>query len=425
MGTFIRNVRLIGPSSSAINLRFEGDRIASLSPSESAVQASDIELDGNGKLAISGFINAHTHLAMVLFRGLADDVPLQVWLKEHVWPIEQRLQPEDVYWCTLLGIAEGIRSGTTAFIDMYFHCDQVARAVEESGVRALLSYGMIAPSLEDRGAAELATSKAFVQQWHGHANGRIQVALSPHTLYTCGEDVWRKTIELAHELGTPLHTHVSETRSEVDDWKARTGMTPVRYLQSIDAFSVPTLAAHCVHVDKDDIAILADHPITVAHCPKSNAKLGSGIAPVPAMKQAGVRVAIGTDGAASNNRLDMIEELRAAWILQRALHENPTHLSSQDVVAMAMDAGRGILGLPENGLSEGAPADLVLFDTDRIHTTPPHDMAAMLAYAANSGDVTDVYVDGKSLLKNGELRTIDEERVKSEVRRLLHKIKNR
>jgi len=425
MGTFIRNVRPIGASSSAINLRFADDRISSMSPSESTAQAGDVELEGEGKLAISGFVNAHTHLAMVLLRGLADDVPLQVWLEDHVWPIEQQLQPEDVYWCTLLGIAEGIRSGTTAFIDMYFHCDQVARAVEESGVRALLSYGMIAPSLEDRGMLELETSRTFVKRWHGRANGRIQATLSPHAVYTCGEDVWRKAIDLAHELDTPLHTHVSETRSEVEDWKAKSGMSPVQYLQSINAFSVPMLAAHCVHVDKDDIAILADHPVTVAHCPKSNAKLGSGIAPVRAMKRAGVCVAIGTDGAASNNRLDMVEELRATWMLQRAHHKDPTHLSSQDVVDMAVNAGRSIFGLPETGLSVGAPADLVLFDTDRIHTTPPHDAAAMLAYASNSGDVTDVYVDGKVLLKNGELRTIDEERVKSEVRRLLHRIKNR
>ena len=425
MGTLIRNIRPIGPSTSTINLRFEGSRITSLSTSELAAQDGDIVLDGSEKLATSGFINAHTHLAMVFFRGLADDVPLQVWLEEHVWPIERQLQPEDVYWCTLLGIAEGIRSGTTAFIDMYFHCDQVARAVEESGVRALLSYGMIAPSLEDRGTSELETSKALIKQWHGHADGRIRVALSPHTVYTCGEDVWRKAIELAHEFDVPLHTHVSETRFEVEDWKAKTGTTPVKYLHSIEAFSVPMLAAHCVHVNEDDIAILADHSVTVAHCPKSNAKLGSGIAPVPAMKQAGVCVAIGTDGAASNNRLDMVEELRATWMLQRAHREDPTCLSSQEAVAMAVGAARGILGLPENGLSEGVPADLVLFDTDRIHTTPPHNAAAMLAYAANSGDVTDVYVDGKALLKGGELRTIDEERVKSEVRRLLHRIKNR
>ena len=424
MGTLIRSIRSIGPSASTINLRFEDDRIASLSTSELTAQDGDIVVDGNEKLATSGFINAHTHLAMVLFRGLADDVPLQAWLEEHVWPIEQQLQPEDVYWCTLLGIAEGIRSGTTAFIDMYFHCDQVARAVEESGVRALLSYGMIAPSLKDRGISELETSRALIKQWHGCADGLIRIALSPHTVYTFGEDVLRKAIELAHEFGVPLHTHVSETRIEVEDWKAKTGTTPVKYLQSIDAFSVPMLAAHCVHVNEDDIAILADHSVTVAHCPKSNAKLGSGIAPVPAMKQAGVCVAIGTDGAASNNRLDMVEELRAAWMLQRAHCEDATWLSSQEAVAMAVDAGRSIFGLLENGLSEGSPADIVLFDTDRIHTTPPHDAAAMLAYAANSEDVTDVYVDGKALLKDGELRTIDEERVKSEVRRLLHRIRN-
>ncbi|MFC2095024.1 amidohydrolase [Candidatus Bipolaricaulota bacterium] len=424
MGTFIRNVRPIGTSPSNIDLHFEDGRIAALTPSELAIHATTSS-DYTGKLALPGFVNAHTHLAMVLFRGLADDVPLQVWLEEHVWPIEQQLQPEDIYWCTLLGIAEGIRSGTTAFIDMYFHTDQIARAVEESGVRALLSYGMIAPSLDDRGASELETSQAFVKQWHGQANGRIQVALSPHAVYTCGEDVWRRAIEMAHEFGVSLHTHVSETRSEVEDWIARTGMTPVKYLESIDAFSVPMLAAHCVHVDPDDIAILADRSVTVAHCPKSNAKLGSGIAPVPAMTQAGVCVAIGTDGAASNNRLDMVEEMRAAWMLQRAQHEDPTLFSCRDVVAMATNSGRSLLGLPEDGLSEGAPADLVLFDTDRLHTTPPHNAAAMLAYSANSTDVTDVYVDGQALLKDGELRTIDEERVKSEVRRLLHRVKNR
>lgn len=424
MATLIRNIRRLGPSTSNVNLRIEGDHIAALSAAEPAARVGDVELDGSNRLAIPGFINAHTHLAMVLFRGLADDVPLQIWLEEHVWPIEQQLQPEDVYWCTLLGIAEGLRSGTTTFIDMYFHCDQIARAVEESGVRALLSYGIIAPSLKDGGTQELEKSRNLIKRWHGRANGRIQVAISPHAVYTCGQDVWREAIELAHELGVPIHTHLSETRLEVENWKSNTGMTPVKYLEKMGAFSAPMLAAHCVHVNEDDIAILADHQVTVAHCPKSNAKLGSGIAPVPAMKQAGVCVAVGTDGAASNNRLDMVEELRAAWMLQRAHHQDPTCLGSKDVVAMAVDAGRNIVGLPEDGLSESTPADLVLFDTDRIHTTPPHDMAAMIAYAANSGDVTDVYVDGKSLLKDGELRTIDQDRVKYEVRRLLNRIKN-
>jgi 5-methylthioadenosine/S-adenosylhomocysteine deaminase len=425
MGTIIRNIRSIGASSSASNLRFENDRIESLSTSDFVTETSDVEIDGQGKLAIPGFINAHTHLGMVLFRGLADDVPLQVWLEEYVWPLERLLLPEDIYWCTLLGIAEGIRSGTTAFIDMYMHNDQVAQAVEESGVRVLLANGMIAASLEERGKSELATTEALIRQWHGHADGRIQVSVSPHAVYTCSEDVIRAGVEMAHKYGTAMHTHVSETRSEVKEWKAKTGTSPVQYLQNLGVFSVPTLAAHCVHVDADDIAILADQRVTVAHCPKSNAKLGSGIAPVQVMREAGVRVAIGTDGAASNNRLDMVEELRASWILQRACHEDPSYLHAAEVVSMAIDAGRSLLGLPEDGFSNGSPADLVLFDTNQIHTTPPHDEAAMLAYAVNSRDVTDVYVDGKALLKNGELRTIDEERVKSEVRRLLHRLKNR
>ncbi len=424
MGIFIRNVRPIRASSSDINLRFRDGRIAVLSPSEDLTLTSDTEIDGQGKLAIPGFVNAHTHLGMVLFRGLADDVPLQVWLEEYVWPLEQQLKPEDIYWCTLLGIAEGIRSGTTAFIDMYMHNEQVARAVEESGVRALLANGMIAASLQENGTSELAKTEALIRQCHGQADGRIQVAVSPHAVYTCSEDVILAGVEMAHKYDTTIHTHISETRSEVENWKAKTGLSPVQYLRDLGVFSVPTLAAHCVHVDTDDIAILADHPVTVAHCPKSNAKLGSGIAPIRAMREAGVRVAIGTDGAASNNRLNMVEELRACWMLQRATHEDPSCLGSAEVVSMAVDAARGLLGLPEDGFSEGSPADLVLFDTDQIHTTPPHDAAAMLAYAASSGDVTDVYVDGKALLKDGELRTIDEERVKWEVRRLLHRLKN-
>jgi 5-methylthioadenosine/S-adenosylhomocysteine deaminase len=424
MGIFIRNIRPIG-ASSEINLRFSDGRIAAHSQSGNQTLTGEREIDGQGKLAIPGFINAHTHLGMVLFRGLADDVPLQEWLEKHVWPLEKLLQPEDIYWCTLLGIAEGIRSGTTAFIDMYMHNEQVARAAEESGVRVLLANGMIAASLQENGTSELAKTEALIRQCHGQANGRIQVSVSPHAVYTCSEDVIRAGVEMAHKYNTTIHTHVSETRSEVEDWKARTGSSPVEYLHDLGVFSVPTLAAHCVHVDSDDRAILADHPVTVAHCPKSNAKLGSGIAPVRAMLKAGVRVAIGTDGAASNNRLDMVEELRASWMLQRATHEDPSCLDSAKVVSMAVNAARSLFGLPEDGFSEGSPADLVLFNTDQIHTTPPHDSAAMLAYAIDSRDVTDVYVDGKALLKNGELRTIDEERVKSEVRRLLHRLNNK
>jgi len=408
-------------ASHVIDVQIEGRRVSSIRPT-----AEEGFPDGPpARLVFPGFVNAHTHLPMVLFRGLADDVPLRTWLEQYVWPLEKRLTPEDVYWCTLLGIAEGIRSGSTAFVDMYFHCDEIARAVEESGVRALLSYGMIAPSLDAGGADELANTRSLVKRWNGRADGRIRVAVAPHSLYTCGEDVWRESIELARSFDVPIHTHLAETRREVDDWKAREGTSPVQSLDRLGAFSVPTVAAHCVHVDEADIDVLASGSAIVAHCPKSNAKLGSGIAPVAAMQRAGVRVALGTDGAASNNRLDMLEELRAAWLVQRAHIEDAASLTSADVVGMAIEPARSLLGLPAQGLVEGAPGDLVLMRTEGPHTTPAHDASAMMAYASQSADVTDVYVDGKPLLECGELRTIDEERVKSEVRRLLHRIINR
>ena len=418
MTQLLEHLQPLGATSGPVDLQIEDATIRSVRPSAG-------KSAGPARIAFPGFINAHTHLPMVLLRGLADDVPLHIWLERHVWPLEKRLTPEDVYWCTLLAIAEGIRSGSTAFVDMYFHHDQIARAVEESGVRALLSYGMIASSMDDGGAEELAKTRTFVKTWNGRAHGRIRVAVAPHSVYTCGEDVWRESIELADTLGVPIHTHAAETRREVDDWKERTGASPVQYLDRLGAFAVPTVLAHCVHVDEADIEILARGKAVVAHCPKSNAKLGSGVAPVAAMKRAGVRVALGTDGAASNNRLDMLEELRAAWLVQRAHFEDASVLTSAEAVSMAIEPARALFGLPEDGLVEGAPGDLVVFDTSGVHATPEHDAEAMIAYASQSADVTDVWVDGKPLLECGELRTIDEERVKSEVRRLLHRIKNR
>jgi len=419
MGIVLRSLRSVEQPAGSTNVRFEGRTVRAVTEAEIPLQAGDIEIDCVGKLATAGFVNTHTHLAMVVFRGLADDVPLHVWLEDHIWPIEAKLSPEDIYWCTLLAIAESLRGGTIGFADMYFHVDEIARAVEETGVRALLSYGMIAPTLDRKGTSELAKTGALVKRWHGAADGRIQVAVSPHALYTCGEDVWKKAIELARDADLKIHTHVSETRREADEWREKTGESPVASLKRLGALDGSLLAAHCVHVDREDIALLATHGAQVAHCPKSNAKLGSGIAPIMEMCDAGVSVSIGTDGAASNNRLDMIEEMRAVWVLQRARNESAMTPSADDVVRMATENGRQALGLGVGGLTEGGAADLVLFDTDRLHTTPSHDPAGLLAYAADGLDVTDVMVDGRWLMKDGELLTIDEERVKSEVKRLL------
>ncbi len=420
MGTTLRNVQPLA-ATSPIDIRFEDSRIASITESPTTPPPGDDVIDGGGKIVASGFFNTHTHLAMVLFRGLADDVPLQVWLEDHIWPIENKLRAEDVYWCTLLGLAEGIRGGTIGFADMYFHCDEIARAADEAGVRLLLSPGMAAPSMDEGGAAKLDATTHIVERWHGKANGRIRGALSPHALYTCGEDLWRATIERATHIDVPIHTHVSETRSEVEAWREQTGASPVAHLEQLGAFDVPFLAAHCVHVNEDDIAILADRGVHVAHCPKSNAKLGSGIAPLRAMLEAGVKVALGTDGAASNNRLDMIEEMRTAWILQRALHEDPMRPSADEILAMAATSARALFGLEEEALAVGSRADLILIDRGTLHATPAHDPLSTIVFAANALDVTDVLVNGNWVMRNRELRTIDVERVRFEVEGLLRR----
>jgi 5-methylthioadenosine/S-adenosylhomocysteine deaminase len=422
MGITLRNFRPAVGLGGSLSSRIESNAFAEIGQDAIDSRPGDVVIEAGEKLAFSGFVNAHTHLAMVLFRGLADDVPLGSWLRDHVWPIEAKLTPEDVYWCSLLALAEAIRSGTTCVADMYFHTDEVGRAVEESGLRALLSYGVIADALDGKGRAELRIARDVVERWEGAAEGRIRTAISPHAVYTCGDDVWREAAEMARDLDVPIHTHLAETRHEVASCREKTGKSPVAFLEELEVLDAAVLAAHCVHVDEADIASMAQHDVRVAHCPKSNAKLGSGVAPIAELRKAGVPVGIGTDGAASNNRLDMIEELRAAWILQRGHHEDPVRLTGEDVVRMALEGGRTAVGLPETGFYVGAPGDVVLLDGRRSHSWPPHDPVSLLAYAASSADVTHVIVDGRLLMKDGELLTIDEERVQSEVNQRLQRL---
>jgi 5-methylthioadenosine/S-adenosylhomocysteine deaminase len=424
MGILLRDVRLPERGAASFWIRIRADRIDAVSSEPLAPDLGDEMVDAGGKLAIPGFVNAHTHLPMVLLRGLADDVPLEEWLERHVWPMERKLSPEDVYWCTLLALAEAVRGGTVAVADMYFHTDRVAQAVEESGVRGVLSYGMIARSMSEGGEKELRTTERIAAAWQGAAGGRIGVAVSPHSTYTCGEDVWRAAKEFAQERGLRIHTHVSESRREVATVRAQTGGSPPEYLERLGVFEVPVLAAHCVHVTESDLDLLARGGVVVAHCPKSNAKLGSGLAPVAAMRARGIRVALGTDGAASNNRLDMIEELRAAWLLARGPSEDPLALSAKDAVSMATEEGRVALGLPPARLRPGDAADVVLLSLDGAHTTPAREGISTIAFASQSSDVTDVLVAGQWLMREGRLLTIDEERVQSEVGCLLRRHTN-
>ncbi len=432
MGIILRNIVAVMDAEKAakvIQLRIEGETISAISEEELPLRADETVIDGGGKLVIPGFVNAHTHLPMVLFRGLADDLLLRVWLEEHIWPLEKDLHPEEVYWGALFGLAEMIRGGTTTCADMYFHTNAIGRAVEEVGVRALLSCGIIAERLDAHGKRELKKAEEAVTHWEGAANGRIRTAVSPHAIYTCGEPVWHAAIDLAGKYAVPIHTHLAESAEETKWCQQNLGLRPVPALDRIGAFSVPTvsvptLVAHCVRVDEADIKLHAERGVTVVHCPKSNAKLGNGIAPLAAMRANGVRVALGTDGAATNNSLNMIEEMRMATLLEKGIEEDPTALPTRDVVEMATRIGAEALGMGAKRLAVGEPADLVLIDLDSIRTLPAYDPYSALVYAAHAEDVTDVIVAGRFLLKDKELLTIDEERVKHEVKRIAKRYRN-
>jgi 5-methylthioadenosine/S-adenosylhomocysteine deaminase len=361
---------------------------------------------------------------MTLFRGLAPDLPLNRWLTQEIWPRERKLTAKHVYWFSLLGLAEMIRSGTTAFVDMYFFMDEVAKAVEESGARALLSSGIIAPT-PDRIEPELKKAEALVREWEGAADGRIRTAFAPHAPYTCPPEVWRQVTALARELKVPIHTHLAEMADEVTQIRAETGRCPAEWLEEMGVFSVPVIAAHCVHVSEKDIEILAAHGATAAHCPTSNLRLACGIAPVQEMLQGGVNVALGTDGAGSAGDLNMVEEMRLAAVLAKQRAGDPEVLPPSEALRCATSRGAIALGLgKELGTIEpGRRADGVLVSMKGPHLCPGHDPRADLVYAAQGSDVGAVFVDGRPLLLGGELQTLDGEEIVARCRQLARRFR--
>lgn len=398
----------------------EGRRFAAVGAEVSG--PFDKIVEGEGKLLIPGLVNAHTHLAMTIFRGLAQDRPLMEWLEKEVWPREKKLTAEAVHWFSLLGLVEMIRSGTTAFADMYFFLEEVAEAVEKAGVRALLSYGIIAPTA-NRIEPELKKAEAFAREWDGKAEGRIRAALSPHAPYTCGPEVWKKAVSLARELRIPLHTHLAETEEEVERFRAQTGRSPVEWLEELGVLGVPVLAAHCVHLSEKDIEILAAHGVHAVHCPTSNLKLGCGIAPVVKMLGGGVNVALGTDGAGSAGDLNMVEEMRLAALLAKVKTGDPQALPAPEALGLATWRGATALGWGKDlGIIEpGRRADGVMVTLDRAHFFPNYDPLANLVYAGQGADVDSVFVDGRFLLLHGELKTLDEKEIIARCRKLAKK----
>ena len=376
---------------------------------------ADETVDCREKLITPGLVNAHTHAAMTLFRSYADDMALMDWLQKKIWPAEANLTAEDVYWGSQLAIAEMLASGTTAFADMYFFMDQVAQACVETGMRASLSSGLIAvdgPGQEER----FAENEQLFKDFHGAADGRITVMLGPHAPYTCPPRCMEKVVAIAHRIGAEIHVHLSETKDEVEKCQRIYDKSPVALLDDLGVFDCGTLAAHCVWVSEQDIRILAEKKVRVVHNPSSNLKLASGAAPVSAMLEAGVTVALGTDGATSNNKLDMLEEIRLASFLQKLDRMDPTALPSRQVLQMAHQGGAAAIGQGDvlGRIESGYKADLTIYKTTAPHWCPQHDLASILTYAAASADVSHTLVDGRVLYRNGEFTTIDIAKVKAE-----------
>lgn len=367
--------------------------------------AHEESFDASGLIIIPGMVNAHTHLAMTLLRGAGDDMPLQTWLSERIWPLEGNLTRTDCYWGGMLGIVEMIRTGTTCFNDMYFHMDATVQAVKETGMRAALTHAVIDLGDEDKAARELAESDRIEGLCRGEP--RLTYLLGPHAPYTCSESFLRNIRARATERGLRIHIHVSETAQEVSDMRRERGMSPVAYLDTIGVLGPDTICAHCVHVNEADRDILLSRGAHVAHCPQSNMKLSSGIAPLPAMDAAGVSLSLGTDGAASNNSLDMGAETKAMALVHKLA--GPMNLSAARSFAVATQGGANALGLPVGAIEQGRRADLVFLDARHYSLRPPHDLLSNIVYAMRPDAIRHVMVDGAFLMRDGELTTIDEE----------------
>lgn len=401
----------------------ENDRITYLGEEEPVVEEGTEIIDGTHLFFLPGLVNTHGHAAMSLLRGYGDDLALQVWLQEKMWPMEAKFTSDDVYWGTSLSVLEMIKGGTTTFVDMYDHMDQVAKVVQGSGMRGVLTRGVIGLCPPEVQQQKLDEAVAFAKDWHGKADGRITTMISPHAPYTCPPDFIEKFVQASHDLNLPLHTHMSETETEVAQNVKDYGLRPVAHLEKLGMFSRPTLLAHAVHLTDEEIEVLAKHQVAVSHNPGSNLKLASGVARVPALLKAGVTVSLGTDGPASNNNLDMFEEMRLAALIHKGVSGDPTAIPASEALRMGTVYGAKSAFLEDIGmLAVGMKADMIALNTDQAHFLPRTDYISHAIYSASAKDVEHVWVDGKQLVKNGASLTLDEERIRREAQRAFERL---
>ncbi len=374
--------------------------------------AFDRIIDGSNKAALPGLINSHTHAAMNLFRGFGDDMPLMDWLFKRIFPVEDKLQAADVLAGSRLAILEMLKSGTTCFADMYFFCEQLAQAVEESGIRAVISRG-INSFADDGGKQKLAEALAFAQNYQNAANGLITTMIGPHAPYTCSKEYLAEVAACARKYQIPLHIHLAETEDENRQILERDNCRPTALLQAADFFKDNhVLAAHCVYLNDEEMAELKNYNFHIVHNPISNMKLASGLAPINQAFKQGINIALGTDSACSNNNLDMFEEIKLAAIMAKVREKEATVLPAYQALQMATINGAKALGLNKCGhLATGMAADLILIDLDKPHFYPRHDIIPHLVYAASGHDVATVIINGQIIMENRQMLALDEEKI--------------
>lgn len=369
-----------------------------------AFEADEV-IDGQGALAMPGLCNMHTHTPMTLLRSIGSDLPLDRWLNDAIFPVEKHLTDDAVRAGTDLGIMEMLQYGTTSFNDMYMHMDMEAEAVRDSGMRALLGHGVVD---FDESCSDLLPNIALIEKWNHAADDRIRVSLAPHSEGATTRKVMEKIREAAETYHVPVHVHVSETKLDYDGSLERRGLTPPQYLEELGLLSYPVLAAHCVWFTDEDIELFARRGAVILHNPISNLKLASGVAPIAKMLKDGCKVALGTDGVASNNNLNLWEEIKLMPMLQKGTTLDPTVVSPAQTIAAATSVGAQALGYSNLGLlKEGYLADLILLDVNGAHMTPCNDFESNLVYSAQGSDVCLTMVHGKVLYRNGEYTTLN------------------
>ena len=379
------------------------------------IKASEV-IDGNFLLMTPSFVNGHTHLGMSYFRNYADDLKLMDWLENEIWPIENKLTADDIYWSSLLSICENIKSGVTNFCDMYYEMDRVCDATIISGIRGTLTRGLT--DNDGKGKEKLKSVRELYNNYHNKANGRIKVVPAPHAIYTCSENFLREISDLSKDLDGIINIHLSETKGEVENSLKEHGMTPISYVNSLGLLDNHVIAAHCVHITDEEISLIKDKKFYPIYNPTSNLKLASGFTPVEKLLKNNIIMGIGTDGDSSNNSQNLLQDMHIGAIVNKAREMDEQAVKAIEIIKMATINGQKALGISKAGLiKEDYLADLTIFNLKSSNFTPKNNLINALAYSATAEDVKDVLCDGKFVMRNRELVNLDEERIKFEVNR--------